>query len=380
MLDFTRAVINNINQIKYLKNIDRISLEKELDRDTNVPVKNEGSSKIIKYLEEEVRVNNLKVCFKNYFFVRRTRFVMISLPAFLTALAISTFFTPKRVEEEGKVTECIMEETIYSSKDGLCEKEPMKLYRLGDIATMCSHVIVDSDADEVLDSNATLDNSIDAKIHNGEECVDIQVSLAENGAMSISSANVVSDYFDLNENENLDFHEYEEKEYDNLFDRIVEMLKNSRYLESDDKSILDNLTRDEKREIIIRIVRYNDIKSAKVIFSKTRLPRRVILTLISIIYWVLVGCFYFSYNLEINDLDNNDGTLSLNPRKRDVENLFYESIKIKEAFMAAEKMRINNLKDAIDSNVAEADREKILTGYEKKLLKKDKSKKVVKDR
>ncbi len=67
MLDFTRAVINNINQIKYLKNIDRISLEKELDRDTNVPVKNEGSSKIIKYLEEEVRVNNLKVCFKNYF-------------------------------------------------------------------------------------------------------------------------------------------------------------------------------------------------------------------------------------------------------------------------------------------------------------------------
>ena len=158
------------------------------------------------------------------------------------------------------------------------------------------------------------------------------------------------------------------------------MLKNSRYLESDDKSILDNLTRDEKREIIIRIVRYNDIKSAKVIFSKTRLPRRVILTLISIIYWVLVGCFYFSYNLEINDLDNNDGTLSLNPRKRDVENLFYESIKIKEAFMAAEKMRINNLKDAIDSNVAEADREKILTGYEKKLLKKDKSKKVVKDR
>ncbi|MCX4248650.1 MAG: hypothetical protein OSJ65_02665 [Bacilli bacterium] len=48
--------------------------------------------------------------------------------------------------------------------------------------------------------------------------------------------------------------------------------------------------------------------------------------------------------------------------------------------MAAEKMRINNLKDAIDSNVAEADREKILTSYEKKLLKKDKSKKVVKDR
>lgn len=380
MLDFTKTVINNLNQIKYLKNIDRITLEKKLDVDTNSPVKLEGSSLRIKELEGENRVNNLKICLKNYFFVRGTRFLMISMPALLTALAISTFFTPKRVERPGKATECTMEETIYSSNDGLCEKEPEKFYKLGDVADIFKHVIVDPKDAKPLKSTASLNGSIDVKIHNGEKSVTAEISLGSDGAMSIGGANVVNNYYDTDEYKDLVFREYEENEYNALFDRIVEMLMNSRYLSADGKKVLESLTQDEKREIILHIVKYDDIKPAEVIFSKTRLPRRIILTLISIIYWAVIGIFYYNNGLRVYDLENNDGKLCESACKRDAENLFYEALKVKEAFMAAERDRISNLKEEIDKNVANSDRNKILTRYERKLLSNAKYEHAYKDR
>lgn len=380
MLDFTKTVINNLNQIKYLKNIDRVSLEKKLDVDTNSPVKEEGSSKRIKELEEEVRVNNLRLCFKNYFLIRRSRFVLISMPAILTAVAISTFFTPKRVEEPGKVTECTMEETIYSSNDGLCEKEPEKFYKLGDAADMFKHVIVEPKDAKLLKSDTRLNGSIDVKIHNGEKSVTAEISLGSDGAMSIGGANVVNNYYDTDEYKGLVFHEYKENEYNALFDRIVEMLMDSRYLSADEKKVLESLTQDEKREIILHIVKYDDIKPAEVIFSKTRLPRRIILTLISIIYWAIVGIAFYNNDLRINDLENHDGELYQSGNSRDVGNLFYEALKVKEVFMAAERDRICNLKEEMDKNVANSDRNKILTRYERKLLSSAKSEHIYKDR
>ena len=52
-------------------------------------------------------------------------------------------------------------------------------------------------------------------------------------------------------------------------------------------------------------------------------------------------------------------------------NMIFQTIRYKEEFLAAERERILLLWDEICENIAEKDREKLLTNYEKKLIKKE---------
>lgn len=55
-------------------------------------------------------------------------------------------------------------------------------------------------------------------------------------------------------------------------------------------------------------------------------------------------------------------------------NIIYESIRYKEAFLAAERERIKELEDEINKNINFSDRQKLFTRYEAKLLAKENKK------
>lgn len=190
--------------------------------------------------------------------------------------------------------------------------------------------------------------------------------------MTATSAGIVNNYYDVDEYKDVLFQETEDDDkYALLFDRAVAIVRDSGYLSGKNKEILDALTASDKKEIIISVASYENHGKAEVILSKTRMPRKVILVIIAIIY-DLILIFSYSYRKDevgVDILTHENGKL-IDENTEYTGSLWYSALKIKEAFLAAEKERILMLSSEIDKNVAPEDRNRLLTGYEKRLIKK----------
>lgn len=372
MLDTTKAMINSVNRFKYLRNIDRVELVRELPLETNNLVTESGSKEKIEELQDDIRVNNLHVFCSSYFSLRLYRFFVVSLPAFITAASIFLFTTPTRVEKKDTADHYVKQESIYSSVYGFASSTS-DVYDLNAAGDFFFHQLADPEIGTV-ENSAT--NGISVKIHDGEKCVTGNIRISSNGDMSVTSVGFVDNYIDLDEFKGINFEEAEDEEYTKLFDRLVVLIQNSGNLTKDQKATLDELTASDKKEIILKLVNYEYIGAEEVLLSKTRMPRRVIVAIIAAIYDIILIASYKSRKEEIDAdiLDFEDGILSCTSSE-DSGHLFYSSLKMKEAFLAAERERILRLSDEIDKNVAPRDRKKLLTGYERKLVNKIRNKK-----
>lgn len=112
MLDTTKTVINNINQFKFLRNIDRVTFKKMLILRLTMWLVKKAVRKKIMELQNNLRVNNLKVFANSYFGLRLYRFFVLTLPAIITAGAIGLLSTPSRVNRNDTATHYTKEETL----------------------------------------------------------------------------------------------------------------------------------------------------------------------------------------------------------------------------------------------------------------------------
>lgn len=368
MLSTTKAVINNLNQFKFIKNINKVDLVKDSSKETNNPIAEEASKDKILELQEENRISNLKVFTSSYARLRAFRFFAITLPACLSAAAIYLFTTPTRVDKEDNAKHYVREETVFSTEAGVFTSQS-DVYDLGEAGEMFGHKLANPEMGEV---NNYIYDSILVKIHNGEQCVTGVVKISDTGNMSVSEADSVSNYFDTDGYKGYEFKTLEDdSSYIELFNRVVLLLNDSGYLSKGEKELLDSLVDDEKREIILDIINYQNVGSEEILVSKTRMPRRIILAIVAAIYDIIViGMFVSGYGEDADILINDDGKLNVDNDNSD-PNIFFGAIKMREAFKAAERDRILNLEKEINENVGVDDRAKLLTSYEKKLIKKN---------
>lgn len=369
MFDLTKALINNINQVKFLRNADRVTLQKssvDKEKETNYYGVKNGSLDKINRLQFDVRISNLKVFAENYGALRWKRFWFMSLPAILCGLSITSFFFPSRVNKKDTAHVYQESRTTYNSDYGETESEK-DVYVLGEYGEFFHHELVDPDG-EVIDSDDVKDK-IKFEIYNDKKYLTATINKDSDGILSVASADT-GEYYDF-DSKNLEYHETDE-DYEVLYNKIISMLDNYNLL-SDERKALNALSATDKKTIIIDIITYGDKGEADVILSKTRVPRRVVLIVILAID-LLINYFVWDANqmrfFEYNDLDQKNGEL-YEGQSYDPANFIFLPIRQKEAFIAAERERIMRLYDEINKNVVEEDRKRLLTGYEKKLIKKE---------
>lgn len=375
MLSTLKALINNYNQKTYLKNRNNINLERiDKDREScNNIVNTEGSLEGIDKLEKDARIHNLNVFTSNYGSIRKYRFRYVSLPAILVSALLYAFTLPSKVEYEGSATKYNKETTVYSLSDGVYEYNE-DVCTLGELADFFNCSLVSPEGITVDEAISDPQNKIRLKMHDYERAIDASINWKSDGNLEYSSFSSVLDYLDTEEFEDINFESLDdESEFLKLFDRIVNTLKNSGYVNSKGKELIDSLSESEIKEIFITITKYENPEEISVILSRSVLPDKICFALVVLLYCVYVIYIYYSKKKHYSVYDYNvkDGYLYQENNKRVPGNLFYEALKVKEAFKTAERERILFLWEEIKNNVAVVDRGKMLTNYEKKLIKKE---------
>lgn len=375
MLSTLKALINNYNQKTYLKNRNNINLERiDKDREScNNIVNTEGSLEGIDKLEKDARIHNLNVFTSNYGSIRKYRFRYVSLPAILVSALLYAFTLPSKVEYEGSATKYNKETTVYSLSDGVYEYNE-DVCTLGELADFFNCSLVSPEGITVDEAISDPQNKIRLKMHDYERAINASINWKSDGDLEYSSFSSVLDYLDTEEFEDINFESLDdESEFLKLFDRIVNTLKNSGYVNSKGKELIDSLSESEIKEIFITITKYENPEEISVILSRSVLPDKICFALVVLLYCVYVIYIYYSKKKHYSVYDYNvkDGYLYQENNKRVPGNLFYEALKVKEAFKTAERERILFLWEEIKNNVAVVDRGKMLTNYEKKLIKKE---------
>lgn len=375
MLSTLKALINNYNQKTYLKNRNNINLERiDKDREScNNIVNTEGSLVGIDKLEKDARIHNLDVFTSNYGSIRKYRFRHVSLPAILVSALLYAFTLPSKVEYEGSATKYNKETTVYSLSDGVYEYNE-DVCTLGELADFFNCSLVSPEGITVDEAISDPQNKIRLKMHDYERAINASINWKSDGDLEYSSFSSVLDYLDTKEFEDINFGSLDdESEFLKLFDRIVNTLKNSGYINSKGKELIDSLSESEIKEIFITITKYENPEEISVILSRSVLPDKICFALVVLLYCVYVIYIYYSKKKHYSVYDYNvkDGYLYQENNKRVPGNLFYEALKVKEAFKTAERERILFLWEEIKNNVAVVDRGKMLTNYEKKLIKKE---------
>lgn len=375
MLSTLKALINNYNQKTYLKNRNNINLERiDKDREScNNIVNTEGSLVGIDKLEKDARIHNLDVFTSNYGSIRKYRFRYVSLPAILVSALLYAFTLPSKVEYEGSATKYNKETTVYSLSDGVYEYNE-DVCTLGELADFFNCSLVSPEGITVDEAISDPQNKIRLKMHDYERAINASINWKSDGDLEYSSFSSVLDYLDTKEFEDINFGSLDdESEFLKLFDRIVNTLKNSGYINSKGKELIDSLSESEIKEIFITITKYENPEEISVILSRSVLPDKICFALVVLLYCVYVIYIYYSKKKHYSVYDYNvkDGYLYQENNKRVPGNLFYEALKVKEAFKMAERERILALWEEIKDNVAVVDRGKMLTNYEKKLIKKE---------
>ncbi|MCH5166763.1 MAG: hypothetical protein J1F35_02610 [Erysipelotrichales bacterium] len=368
MLDITRAVLNNLNQARYLKNINRVNL-RNVVRETNtknlVAPTNQYSIDGIKNLQSNIRVKNLKCFVESYSYLKIQRFFVVTLPACLTAATIAVACVPNKDVKTGKVTTYNVEHTIYNSELGQAT-DSYKGYDRGFWNWLFRNNVDHSKVD-MKKLPFEFSSELSFKIYDGMDAFFAKFSINENGEISNTSAKT-ADYIDLETFDNIVFNELD-SEYPIIFDKVIQMLKDSSLVSKDEEEVLDRLTESDKKTIVMEIVRYTKIGKEEVSMTKTNNQLRNIMIFFTLAYILIELAVIFINELEpgtTSELKYTNGVLEKESYATRV-GLFFGPMKLREAFLAAERERILRLRREIEDNLVDDSDIKLLTRYERKL-------------
>ena len=373
MFRFTRTLLNNINQLKYLKNINLIELKTNRSttdtetKDLSEQKKNYSIDELV-HLETEVRVSNLKVFAEVYTKLRVKRFFTISLPAVLTAITIGTFCTPTRHDEVANVDVCKGTFKLYNSELG--EAEYTKDYYQLEHDESIFTTRISEDNEKQLDViSKTTENTITFKMYDDIDSIFAKFTIDSDGKMSLYEISF-DDIFDINDYESYEFKKLDDN-YMDLTNRIIKALNASDEVDDEEKEILNNLSESDKKVIITEVNKYVKIGEEELIVSKTNVAKKIILAFITALYIFIEATAIADeeekvFSCYINKLKNHYGMLY--GREEDV-GLIFGPVSCREEFVAAERERINRIKKELYENTicSDPNRSPILTRYERKL-------------
>lgn len=367
IFETTRAVFNNLNQIKYLKNINKVKLKKENpmeNRKDLMPYNSKPSIEKLKELESDIRVTNLQNFVSSYAYLKAQQFVVVTVPAILGAVALGLSVAPSKYTSEGKITTYDVKEITYNSELGEIYNSYVGYKRGGWNSTVKNTVV---DPGEMTMLPSVTNSRLNFKIYDGMDAVFAEFIIYSNGELSLSSSKLV-DYIELDSIKDAIYQELDD-EYPVVFDKVIDMLNNSRSVSDSTKEILKKLTDSEKKTIIMEIVKYTKLADEKVMMNKsTKVPRNILFFMM-IAYIAIETGVIFINDLEPGKTKNlyyNKGKLSRDGIDSEL-GIIFGPTKLKEAFLAAERERILRIKDEIAENLEEGSYQKLLTRYERKV-------------
>lgn len=364
MFDLSKAIINNLNQAKYLKNIKRVSA-KEIDngRAYKAPVQSSNPSiksiKELENLQSTIRVKNLKYFASSYAYLKFQRFFAITLPAMLTAVTIGLGCAPSRVED-GTVSTYKVTDTIYHSELGQTESEYTGYVR-GDGHKFLQNKVIENDNFKELTSTSS---KLYFKIYNESETFTATFDLGSEGKIIYSSSDVYN-HIDLSNYEDIIFNELE-NDYSVIYDQVVDMVLNNNSISKSRRETLEALTDDEKKTIVIEIIQYINQGKKDVPMTKSHKTTMIIMIIVTLIYLLVDAINVFVYEHIPGttwDISNYNGGLE-QTKDKVKKGAFFGTIKLKEEFLAAERDRIKLIRKEIEDNLEDGAVAKLLTKYE----------------
>lgn len=370
MLSTTKAILNACNKYKFLKNINRVKLQKEdlSNEDSNAVTYVKGSSAKMRKYKEQDNISNLNVFFSDYWSLRAYRFAFVTFPAFLIIGTGLSWLSPPKTEEKEVVPKYTCEKTVYDSEKGV------------NISNLEFYDFELLDGDEIISpENITIASSmcdkIEVKLYDDDTCIDMDVSITEQNSFLFNACSVINNYFEIATEDLVYSENFDEEYFTKIFDKVVDYVGEVNDNETIDKETLKSVLASEKKNIIMSIYRFDDPTDAEIVVSKELMTRRVLFSLFTCLYLVLVIVWYYlrKDKFSVNEYKVKDGELIFD-YGRVPENLFYEAIRLKSIYQRAEIERILHFMNEIEENVAPDDRSLLLNNYEKKLIKKYESK------
>lgn len=368
MLETTKCVLNSLNQVKYLRNRDRVHMSMmECDSGNCNNVRTiSGKMDKIDELQTKNRVNNLRVFSRNYRKLRWRRFWFISLPAILTALTVGSFLPPKRIPVRKDIPAYERTVTYYNS-----------LY--GETTSTEVGYVIDKDLSsyqlpqgETEFSNKNVKDSVRLQIYNDDDYLNANVNISSNDLLNVTQV-YTGDHYDFTDYDEMTFTD-DAKKYDALYDKLVQIIKESELISEENLAVLDKLTEDEKKTVVIEVEKYVSLGNVNIKATKSKTFMRIVLIVMLIISLVIDWLYYDDKKLDTFSFKTlNHGNGELYECSKEIVNLFYESLKYKEAYLAAERERLLLLDEEIKRNVSVPDQDRLTTKYEKKIIKKAKS-------
>ena len=367
MFRLSKAILNNLNQMKFLKNINNLELKSSSTDSTETKDminKEEYSLSNIISLETTNREANLRIFAKYYSRIRLQRFVLVSLPAILGAATMAVSFLPNRYDDKGTGKVFDGNHKLYHSELGKTEYTE-GYYLRGDIDTFTARHVAQSENRE--ETRVYRSDKLYFKMYDNENAISVDFNMADNGELYLKKV-LTKDFIDTTDYKQYDFSNMD-SEYDSLVNRILEILRASDDLSEEEKNILNTLSEQEVKVIVTEVIKYTDLEEVDLMKSKTRKPFKVFLFIDLFVYILIEICLLRSRGTgSFYELHNDNGTLKTSLYRKDI-NVIYGPLKFKEEFLAAERDRINRIKEEIEKNVNifDVNATPILTRYEKKL-------------
>lgn len=366
MFKVFKAVANNMSEGTYLKSVNNLEFKENsvdlIDSINPVDVidKEEVLNELDK-LQNVMRHDNLRIFRSNIFSARCEQFLVMTLPAILVAGSIALWVSPANRIKTEELDTYKKIETVICGEHQVKMEDPKLYYS----SFFGKNFVDESRATDMLSGTG---KRLEIYITENLEGFLAKLDIRSDGSLSISDVDKGS-YINLNEYDFTDAVNVEDK-YVALFDRTVDLILESSYINDEDKEKLSSLNDSDKKLIIAKIIEYEDLGATNVKVYKSNWFWRIALTVIAGIYLWIVGFVHKEDGLpEFYELSNNNGELVESEHKKNL-GLFYLGVKYKEAFLAAERDRVQRIYDLCDENLVSSSRDKVLTSYEKKLIKK----------
>lgn len=365
---FTKFLINNISEKRYLKNINRVNFNRKNTGSNNIlddeQIK-ERMNEINRY-QTEYRHRNLTTLKSYMSELRAIQFFGILLPASLIGATIGNFLLPYKRIKTKEYEAYQKESTVLSEEEGQITNLVDKYYYNTNYL-LFDPIFLDSEHNTYAYS---LPNDLEYRISNGIDMAIANFELGKKGKLIFNNVEIgkyidESDY-DFSKSTDID------SKYKNLFDDVYELIKSEGNLDENQLEALEKIYNSEDKKIIIEIIKTVNIGDKKVEIVKTRLFSRMLLLFIIAMYISMEIIIYKKLNFnEGYDINYSDGLLSITAGKSitDKYDFLRQSIKYKEAFIRAEVDRISRAIDLANEYIEEQDREEIFTPFERKLKK-----------
>ena len=364
MFKVTRAIINNMNHFPYLNNVDKISA-KVIDGNSKDMKDRDVILIELDKLETDIRASNLKVFLQSYIKLRKARFFYITFPAMLTAATIAVFRLPLNYDKKVEVDAYKGNHKLYNSELGEAEFDD-KYY-----ITDSSLELSENNEDDIEYTNTIQNNSLTFKMYNDVNSILAKFTIDSDGGLNFNNIRV-DDIVDFNDYGNYDFTNIPDEEYEDLINRVINILKSSDILSEEQKMSLNSLLASDDKTIVADIINFTKVGQKEILVSKDSSFAKMALALLTFFYIFMELQFlrdqkpnYFSKKMD-ELVVNKNGKLVYGYEER--IGMIYGPIKLKIKFLEAEKVRIDRIKDEIfDKTHHHPDNCPILSRYEKKL-------------